>query len=70
MQIELKPCPFCGAEAVTRTYRTTDNGHWITKNYVECTGCHVELPTHLASENKEKAAEAWNRRINNAKDSD
>lgn len=45
-------------------YRTMRDRHFIIKYYVECTMCHIELPTCLSFESEEKAAEAWNRREN------
>ena len=59
----LKPCPYCGNEAVY-TYRLVTSGKC---HRVECTkrfsGCPMNARTHHHEE-KEDAAEAWNTRIN------
>ncbi len=77
-EIKLKPCPFCGGEAV----------YIIDKNYIrftehtwqfgiKCTNCMVELPVRdfivtvdmnsngeivFTKDEREKAADMWNRR--------
>ena len=65
-RIELKPCPFCGANArlVRTKVRHTDTG--AVAYYVRCTGCqatqwpdpHDGYPRY----GSEAAARAWNRR--------
>lgn len=47
---KLKPCPFCGGEAVFRGQ---------TYYYIWCKSCLAET---RGSENKEEAIEAWNSR--------
>ncbi len=60
---KLKPCPFCGGEAETRT---DENDEW----YVSCTKCFalvgycVDTWGEYATE--EDAAAAWNRRAEDA----
>ena len=51
-EIELKPCPFCGAEAYIADT-------WDTTKYVQCTICGCKT-LYLKSELE--AAELWNRR--------
>lgn len=50
--IELKPCPFCGGEA---EYRDGSS----TTPYIRCNKCGGRT---LSSYNREKLAEAWNKR--------
>lgn len=60
---DLKPCPFCGGEAIIRTYRTfIDEYHGIgTKYYVECSECLANR--HLGKLTENEAIEAWNTRV-------
>lgn len=62
MTNELKPCPFCGGEAIIRTYRTfIDEYHGIgTKYYVACSECLADR--HLGKLTENEAIEAWNTR--------
>ena len=55
MQIELKPCPFCGGEA--KRYESSFFGHRIA-----CTKCGAKTE-YWAS--KGAATKAWNRRTDN-----
>ena len=55
--MELKPCPFCGGEAVIR---------WDYQSgayEINCSGCNGTF-THWYYEFDEQV-EAWNRRVNN-----
>lgn len=54
----LKPCPFCGGEAVVQPEGMTTCGYWIT-----CSECGVEQTQ--AHETVEQAADEWNRRAQN-----
>lgn len=74
MPIKLKPCPFCGGEA------TVTIAPYAGVAFVECKQCsammgryhkggstnHHGFWTHFKS--KEEAAEAWNRRADDATD--
>ena len=53
MNDELKPCPFCGGEAIVDG---CDDTLWI----VICKECNSSIGY---KETKEEAVEAWNRRI-------
>lgn len=56
MNVELKPCPFCGCEAAVST---------IAVNIVECTGCTCRLITPPMDTKEATAAYAidqWNTR--------
>ena len=59
MNDKLKPCPFCGGEAELRVN--------VCAVYIACTECSAESvhvltsPMYTAAD---KAAEAWNNRVN------
>lgn len=55
--IKLKPCHACGGEAIFRYYPGRRFGY-----YVECDQCHVQ--SIGVFENKDAAAEEWNKRFN------
>lgn len=64
---ELKPCPFCGGEAeIEHIFRFgTDY------SFVRCVKCRVITKPIIKSflySSDERAAEAWNRRVNDAAD--
>ena len=65
MDIKLKPCPFCGGEA------ELIHGTAYAEDYssqVQCSKCGAKIKEiHRAVDYcaDEKAAEAWNRRVNN-----
>ena len=54
--MELKPCPFCGNEAVMETLLFV-GAKWF---YVKCVECGAEIKAPASSENI--AANKWNRR--------
>lgn len=59
MSAELKPCPFCGCEAIFRVesdYDDEDNNRYY---HVECECCLFEMPK-VSDPNI--AIDAWNRR--------
>lgn len=62
---ELKPCPFCGDEAI---YITTaiKAGNIVKEFYsISCLGCNAEIYKYCKTE--EEAVEAWNRRAEDGK---
>lgn len=66
--LKLKPCPFCGGEAMPvyceNGSRYTSNIVYLSKRgTVKCKRCQLELP-HVYSTVR-KAIEAWNRRVDN-----
>ena len=58
--MELKPCPFCGNTATLKLFDIF-GAKWF---YVKCNKCNAEINDPKPSE--KEAAEAWNRRNNNA----
>ena len=60
MKIELKPCPFCGGEAMMwGKFDPPCNDKYT----ISCSSCGVSTPTYRS---KEAVAETWNRRANMA----
>lgn len=64
---ELKPCPFCGGEP-EMVYAPTNAGIGIACWAVACKACRVMIGTTRYGvtdfyRSAEKAAEAWNRRM-------
>lgn len=60
--IELKPCPFCGNSKSILLHENIMDCYFIGYS-VSCCGCGVETRYFKS---KEKAAEAWNRRADDA----
>lgn len=65
---ELKPCPFCGGEAMMQYgYPRQQGGKW-KKVFVKCKVCKAktqtidQLPFQAWEECKKRAKDAWNRR--------
>ncbi|MBE6784163.1 MAG: restriction alleviation protein, Lar family [Ruminococcaceae bacterium] len=58
---DLKPCPFCGGEAILQ--KGTDGRCWIECNITK-SHCSV-IPKTWAYKTKKEAIEAWNRRVDN-----
>lgn len=57
---ELKPCPFCGCNAILNTRM-----HYGTKQYhVVCDNYECNASSGWYVDNKELAIKRWNRRIN------
>lgn len=66
---ELKPCPFCGGEAKAVSYSSVGQDGWIKyAGCVTCFRCYVSVAFSGLSTDpsaaREKASEAWNRRVN------
>lgn len=62
-ETKLKPCPFCGGEAVLESY----NARKGFEACIQCNGCTAYVPTityDTEEEAIEKAIKAWNRRVN------
>ena len=80
-EIKLKPCPFCGSEAVyfiTGNYNRCVTNGW--KFGIKCPNCMVALPKEdftvtvdltssggilFSTDERKKAADMWNRRADN-----
>lgn len=64
MQVELKPCPFCGGEAEAfHRSNTGATAEWWgpVDNWVSCTGdCGAATCMH---DTKDEAIAAWNTRV-------
>lgn len=64
--IELKPCPFCGEEAVIRS-TTALNGKY-SAFYIKCSSCEIQtlsyVDTRYDLDALKKAIETWNLRVN------
>lgn len=58
---ELKPCPFCGSNAVMQTFQTARERK--PRYRVRCSECWCE--TNWDNFSADEAADAWNRRDNN-----
>lgn len=56
---KLKPCPFCGGEAVLKIYQNYE--HDISFAYVYCGECGAKINCYAS---QEAAAERWNGRVN------
>lgn len=57
-QMNLKPCPFCGGEAI-RLIDFDDEYERLYLESIHCRSCHARVAWQ---ETVEEAAEAWNRR--------
>ena len=68
---ELKPCPFCGGEAVLRNEtEMVGFGSCDDIYFVKCVICEAQgskFGVWAGKNRKEKAIEAWNRRANDGK---
>lgn len=61
---ELKPCPFCGGEAVIWTMDEFDDGDFYYR--AECRNCQAGFGVN--HETKEEAIESWNRRADDGRE--
>lgn len=62
MSEELKPCPFCGGQAVMGT--TYRNGFFTCT--IECDKCYIrtqDITSDILELARQDAIEAWNRRV-------
>lgn len=59
---KLKPCPFCGSEAIMETFATVRERK--PRYRVKCSGCWCE--TNWDNFSQEEATETWNRRASDA----
>ena len=67
MAENLKPCPFCGSEAVIGEHENMPVllwfGYFPEKYYsIQCKGCGIAM---TGFESEHKARSAWSRRVNN-----
>lgn len=63
---ELKPCPFCGGEALLEPYRAR-KGYEAS---IQCNQCLCSMSTITYDEEEtaiEDIVKAWNRRVNDGK---
>ena len=60
MDVELKPCPFCGGEAILREESDYNLVGDNSDFHVECTYCQVST---VRFGNVNVAIEYWNRRV-------
>ena len=58
----IKPCPLCGEEASTRQYLSFKDRQAHRNYYVWCCACNSCGTTGPASNFKQRAIQAWNRR--------
>lgn len=72
MAEELKPCPFCGGEAIIN--EIPPHTHYIATFMPDCKGeCFVECSKcscMIGEDTRDKAINAWNRRANNESKTD
>jgi len=55
---ELKPCPFCGGNALIQVVRDLDTGGYYS-HYIFCDDCGAEMS---AKHEHESVIEKWNKR--------
>ena len=61
MTNELKPCPFCGGEAVEDSYITNPHITYGT-GWIGCRSCRVAMTYVKGDYGRKLAIKAWNRR--------
>ena len=64
---ELKPCPFCGGEAVINEFIDSDGKDSCKCCIVICKkcGCQTKCYEYFLGVTKRNAIDAWNRRVEN-----
>lgn len=82
-EIKLKPCPFCGREAVFVIKSHSSSHRDVGFNFfIQCSKCYTRLPQEYSltlrldedgnisttSDGRKDAEEAWNRRADNETD--
>jgi hypothetical protein len=60
MTEELKPCPFCGGEAVDSTYNVCDCCGKAVNGSINCSLCNAKVDHYDTST---QAIQAWNARV-------
>jgi Lar family restriction alleviation protein len=65
MNVELKPCPFCGSEANIQSRMDEDIWSHDTVKWVrvQCGGCDVETPEWPESVAEDEVYAVWNSRV-------
>ncbi len=67
--MELKTCPFCGANAIWHEYSESDPPCSYTAGYVLCSNCGCRTRSYTldgyygSTDTKEDAIAAWNKRM-------
>lgn len=62
-EIKLKPCPFCGGEAIIMRLESLETGfvsYYVSHN--DPFNCAYEIRQHSASRTIQEAADKWNGR--------
>lgn len=65
MKIELKPCPFCGGEAYLKYSDIAMVAEWVGVRCKKCNAGGGKKDASVEYCAVEKAAEFWNRRVDN-----
>lgn len=67
VEIEVKPCPFCGGEPSIK-YAPGEYGYYYPTIRVKCKRCNASIERDVSGKSEEEAyrfiAELWNRRVN------
>ena len=57
----LKPCPFCGGNAVKAVCHKNPDNYDGAEFWVVCTKCHIKTNRSL---DEDEPVDLWNRRVN------